>query len=500
MTAELLAQLGGVTAASGLALLVLAVPRAVRLGGLALWVVGMALFVPLLLPEGQGRIAVAGGVALVALACLLAYLFRHVPWALAFLALAAVPARVPVTVGDESATLLIPIYAVVAGAAVALAWSLWRGENGGRELGRASWPAALFILWVGASALWAGEPKEAAVDLFFFVLPFGLLALALARLPWGEVQPGWLARLLVGMAFLFAVVGIAQWATQEIFWNEKVFRSNENSGFFRVNSLFWDPSIYGRFLVLAILATLVILLFARPRPLVTVVTPVVAVIWLGLAFSFSQSSFVALLVALAVLIVLAWGGRGALALGALVVVATVVAFAAPQLEEVRAKFTDPSSRSVNRATRGRFDLISKGIRIAADHPVVGVGIGNFPTAYEERFDPPGRLRTPASHTTPVTIAAETGVVGLALFAWFVAAALVAAFGTWRARASSARVTGLVAGFGIVAIFVHALFYSAFLEDPMAWGFVGLVALAARRAAPAGTEEAPQRVPPATLPA
>jgi O-antigen ligase len=483
MTAELAAQLGAVTAAGGLALLVLAVPRVARLAGLGLWAVGMALFVPLLLPDGQGRLVLVGGLALVVLAGLLAYLFRRVPWALAFLALAAVPARVPVTVGDESATLLIPLYAVVAGAAVALAWSFGQGENGGRELGRASWPAALFILWAGASALWAGEPKESAVDLFFFVLPFGLLALAIARLPWGEVQPGWLARLLVGMAFLFAVVGIGQWATEEVFWNEKVLRGNENSGFFRVNSLFWDPSIYGRFLVLAILATLVILLFARRRPPVAVITPVVAVVWVGLAFSFSQSSFVALLVALAALIVLAWGRRAALALAVLAAAATVVAFTAPQLEQVRDKFTDPSSRSVNRATRGRFDLVSKGIRIAADHPVVGVGIGNFPTAYEERFDPPGRLRTPASHTTPVTVAAETGVVGLALFAWFVVAALFAAFGIWRAGASAARVTGLVAGFGIVAIFVHALFYSAFLEDPMAWGFVGLAALAARSALP-----------------
>ena len=34
-------------------------------------------------------------------------------------------------------------------------------------------------------------------------------------------------------------------------------------------------------------------------------------------------------------------------------------------------------------------------------------------------------------------------------------------------------------FGLTAIFVHALFYSAFLEDPMTWGLIGLAALAAR---------------------
>jgi O-antigen ligase len=481
MTAEILARLGGITAAGGLALLVLATPRVARLSGLGLWAAGLALFIPVLVPAEQGWVVAAGGLALVVAAACLGLLFRRVPWAVAFLALAAVPARVPVSVGDESATLLIPLYVVVAGAAAALGWDLWRGENDGRELGRASWPLALFVLWVGASALWAGEPEEAAVDLFFFVLPFALLALVLARLPWRQRAFGWLAGLLVGMAVLFAAVGIGQWATKDIFWNEKVIRGNENASFFRVNSLFWDPSIYGRFLVVAILAILVLLVFGRRRVPVSGGAAVLVVIWVGLLFSFSQSSFLALLAGLGALVVIAWGGRGALALSVLVVAAAVVALAAPQLEDVRSKLTRPSSNSVNRATRGRFDLASRGIRIAVDHPLLGVGVGNFARAYEERFDPPGRLRIPESHTTPVTVAAETGVVGLGLFAWLVVAALGLGFSGRRADRLSVRLARLVVGLGLGAILVHSFFYAAFLEDPMAWGFIGLAALAARTA-------------------
>jgi hypothetical protein len=37
----------------------------------------------------------------------------------------------------------------------------------------------------------------------------------------------------------------------------------------------------------------------------------------------------------------------------------------------------------------------------------------------------------------------------------------------------------VAGVGLTAIFVHSLFYSAFFEDPMVWGFFGVAAMAAR---------------------
>ena len=479
MTLDLLAQIGGLVAAGGLGLLLLARPRAARLGGLALWALGMALIVPLLVPSGQGRLVAAAGVGVVVIAAAIAFLVRRVPWSLPFLVLAAVPARVPVTVGDESATLLIPLYVIVFGAAAELAWSFWRDEPRSRELGAVSWPVAFFVAWASASAFWADNATEAAINLFFFILPFALLALAVARLPWRDAAPPWLLRLLIGMALLFAVVGIWQWATRDIFWNQKVVRGNENSILFRVNSLFWDPSIYGRFLVLAILSLLVVVVFGCVRTRLPWVALALAVLWVALLFSFSQSSFAALLAGLTLLVLLAWRARGAQALALLVVVAAAVALLAPGLESVRSKLTDPSSQSVNRVTRGRSDLVTRGFRIAADHPVIGVGVGNFTSAYEERFDAPGRLRTPASHTTPVTVLVETGVVGLLLFAWLTVALGAVAFGARRAAHEPIRLTALVTAFGLTAIFVHALFYSAFLEDPMTWGLIGLAALAAR---------------------
>jgi hypothetical protein len=82
----------------------------------------------------------------------------------------------------------------------------------------------------------------------------------------------------------------------------------------------------------------------------------------------------------------------------------------------------------------------------------------------------------ASHNTPVTVAAETGLVGLGLFAWLMVAVLARAF---RRRGQ----TALVAGLGLAAILVHSLFYNAFFEDPMTWALFGLVALTARVPAP-----------------
>ena len=67
------------------------------------------------------------------------------------------------------------------------------------------------------------------------------------------------------MALAFAVIGIYQYATRDVFWNPKVIVGNAYAPFYRVNSVFYDPSVYGRFLVVAILAALVIALYDRDR-------------------------------------------------------------------------------------------------------------------------------------------------------------------------------------------------------------------------------------------
>ncbi len=98
------------------------------------------------------------------------------------------------------------------------------------------------------------------------------------------------------MALVFAVIGVEQYLTRNIYWNPKVKVDNAYapvSWFYRVNSIFYDPSIYGRFLVVAILASLALVLFA-PRPRRLARGGGCRGDDVGLLPSFSQSSFVAL--------------------------------------------------------------------------------------------------------------------------------------------------------------------------------------------------------------
>jgi O-antigen ligase len=324
--------------------------------------------------------------------------------------------------------------------------------------------------------------------LFFYVLPFVVLAVALARLRWSAGRVDLARGLLLGMAVLFAAVGVWQWATHGVFWNDRVIEGNANAAFYRVNSLFWDPSIYGRFLVLAILVALAAVLFGRRAGTRAdlAYTAAMALLWAGLVVSFSQSSFVALAAGIVVAAFVAWRWRALAAVVLAAVVMVPVGFAAPQLGEVRDNLADSSA---TRLTSYRSTLVGVGFDIWRDHPVAGVGLGGFNTAYVREERDPTVPAEGASHTTPVTVAAETGVVGFAFYVWLLGALVVLAFRGADLTTAMGRAR-VVAGICFVVIAVHSLFYSAFFEDPLMWGFAALVVVAARATPPAGATREP----------
>jgi putative inorganic carbon (hco3(-)) transporter len=318
-----------------------------------------------------------------------------------------------------------------------------------------------------------------------------ILALGIARLPWSGSRVRLLYGELAAMAFVFAIVGFYQYQTRDIFQNPKVITGNAYAAFFRVNSVFWDPSVYGRFLVVAIIPTVVLIALGRSLRPAAAGAVFVLIVWFGLLISFSQSSFAALIVAVFAAAVVVWRWKSLLALAAVVVVAGGLTVTQPKLMHALRHHT---SGGLNSATHGRASLIANGIRIAKAHPALGVGLGGFEHAYAKRTH-----RTPkksASHNTPVTVAAEQGAIGFVVFFWLLGALLLAAF-----RRIDHPVYGLLAlssGLGLLAIFVHSLAYNDFFEDPTTWLLIGLIALAAplrvRAPRPARRAETAEPVP------
>ena len=468
-----LARLAGTVGCLGLALLLVATRRELRLAGLVAWAAGAAGLALYLAPEGHtGMLAAAAAVGLV-VAAAGAWLLLRYPWALAFATLACIPIRIPVDVGDEKANLLLPLYGVVASYALALGWQLLRGDERVRELGPIAWPLAAVVAWTGLALLWTDDLRQGAIFLAAFVLPFGLVAVGFARLPFDRRALVALYAALVATALAYAGVGLYQWATREVFWNPKLRVDNAYAPFFRVNSVFWDPSIYGRYLVVAILATLALVLLGVRNRLLAAGIVVITAIWTGLLFSFSQSSFAALIAG-----TLADGrrrlararGRGAGRPGGRARLR--------RLRDAAGAKRAPAgvAAGLNSVTSDRAGLVGNGLRIAADHPVLGVGTGSFKIAYAERTGLKGEEpKKAASHSTPVTVVAETGVLGLVLLSWLGLASLWPAFRA-RGRTAAGR-AALVAALTLGAIAVHSLFYNALFEDPTTWALIGLVAVA-----------------------
>jgi putative inorganic carbon (hco3(-)) transporter len=477
-----MAEIAAPIACLGLAVLLVARTRRNRIAGLGYALVGTVLLIASLTPASAVELAAALVGAVIA-----ARLFKREPWLIAFATLAFIPFRVHFLHHQ----LLVALYAVALGAAALLLWQLVEGDDRSRELGIASWPLALYLGWIGLSVEWTVDLHAAVIDLLAFYIPFTIIALSIARLPWRPSRVRILYGELAAMALVFAAVGFYQYETRSIFQNSKVQISNTYSALFRVNSVFFDPSIYGRFLVIALLPTAVLIVRGRFGRFGFAALAGAAVVWLGLLISFSQSSFAALLVAVLLLSAVVWRWKSLFALAAVLVVAGGIAVTQPKLMHALRHHT---TSGLNGATSGRASLVANGIRIAKAHPALGVGLGGFEHAYSKRTH-----RTPrqsASHNTPVTVAAEGGGVGLVIYFALLGSLLLAAY-----RRIGHRVFGMLAlsaGLGLVAIFVHSLAYNDFFEDPMTWGLIGLIALAAPRRVraprPESVETAEQPVP------
>lgn len=422
-------------------------------------------------PLPAAVVALAGLAALGALALLMA----RRPVVLPLLAIAALPFRIPIQVGGSTSNLLVPLYLVIAAGALAAIVPALRERAGAAPA--TSWTPgwlerllALSVALYGIQATYSSDFDKALQQIAFFIVPFALLFLLLARIEWTPRLLRWCLGVLVGLALVFSGIGYVEYATKHIFLNPKLLASNDLHAYFRTNSVFFDPNIYGRFLVVAMLAVAATMIqTTRARP-VWVGAAVLAALWAGLVLTLSQSSLGALLVGLATLAVLRWGARRVLLpAAAVVLVASAAVLATPHTFGI-------DLHNLNNSSSGRSTLVSGGGRLFEARPVGGYGSGSFEREYarHERRATSSDTTT-ASHTIPITISAEQGIVGLLAYLALLAAALARLLG--RGAGLSPARAAMAAAF--LALLFHTLVYAAFLEDPLTWTLLGVgTALAA----------------------
>ena len=165
---------------------------------------------------------------------------------------------------------------------------------------------------------------------------------------------------------------------------------------------------------------------------------------LSVLVSLSRGGIVALMVALLAAMVIAGRWRGpALAVVAALLVSGLTYFTVVASIAERDRVTNVENST------GRSDLWTVAARMVADHPVQGVGTGNFPVQSRAYLLRPGVIEeddfvllTPkVTHNTYLQVAAELGFVGLLLFLGIILSSLWSMVRAAQVFASRHDVTG-----------------------------------------------------------
>ncbi|MGI9116848.1 MAG: O-antigen ligase family protein [Gaiellales bacterium] len=460
----ILIPIAGVVAALGVALLLATGATPLRVLGAVLAGAGG---VPLVLsrtsqahtlldrPVLLGVGVVAGVVAL----AVLTLVFMRYPWLVPPIAL-VIGLRIPLRNPPSPTDHLVPLYLVLAAGVIALLLRSLRGDSPPNRLGYVGYALAVYVVIAAASLAWTADREATAYAVAAFTLPLGLLAALTGTLsplpPLTKVLP-WL---LIVVAVILAGVAFWQWHAHEVFWNDKLMRTNAYGGFFRTNSLLFDPSLFGRVEALALVTIAGLLALAPPRRSLILAALAAVPIFLGLATSYSQSSLLALSIGVLVIACVVWRWKAVIAIGAIVAIVAIGALATPQGRHL---LHEPAQK----ASSARLGLVQRSINLFEAHPIEGSGLGAFAAATDKRKAAP--------HNVLAGTAAELGIIGalaLLAFLWSVLHAIR------HRRPDADRPTHIILAALFATILAHALFYDNFFADPAMWVIAAMLAAAA----------------------
>lgn len=273
-----------------------------------------------------------------------------------------------------------------------------------RDHGALALTVAFFVAWAFASTLWSPDPVDALASAFRLAQG-ALLLFIVATAIRSVAHVRWLLLSFVGGALLATLIGFFG-----------AYRADSSVNDARLSGGFDDPNELAAVLVPA----LVFLLFffvADRRAIRWLLIPLAAVLALGFLRTDSQAGLVALAVTLIGALVFSGPARGR----AVALVATVVVAGTAYYTLVTAPVAFQTLASSNNVS-GRESLWAVAGDVVADHPLLGVGAGNFSDveqsyAFGSTSLPRIDLVTEGElvHNSYLQVLAELGPVGLAAF-------------------------------------------------------------------------------------
>jgi O-antigen ligase len=291
-----------------------------------------------------------------------------------------------------------------------------------------------FQVWTVGTALWAQDPGVAVSSALRYGQNFVLVFIVYSALR----EPRhyrWLVWAFISAAFVSLVIAFASGPQQTELGKTTLVHSSRLTGRYGAG----DPNYFAALLLPALVFVAFMLVVER-RHVVRLALPVLAAVFIvGLFQTESRGGIIALAATGLLSLFLAgrWRSR-ALVATALVAFVGVTYFGAIASPEARARVTRINAQD----SSGRNDLWRVGLSMAADHPMLGVGAGNF-TLVSPRYAarPPDIVKvdyvvdTPkVTHNTYLNILDELGIPGLALLIVIGGCAFAAASAGLRALA------------------------------------------------------------------
>jgi O-antigen ligase len=274
----------------------------------------------------------------------------------------------------------------------------------------------LFLAWAGLSFFWAEAPMNAAEATYRFALNAVLFLIVYTAIRTQRDAMRVLAAFVIGAAGAM-LYGVAT-GTDPSPYGEAARLAGENQNANELAST----------LVAALALSLGLAFVSRRSPALRTAALAAAVISMsGIVLTVSRSGLVALGVAAIAAIIFAGRWRPkVVALSATVAALAVIYFAAFAPSEARERVT-----TIEGGT-GREDIWKVAWRMVEDHPVRGVGAGNFEVTSIHYVLAPGVLRRDdflvdtqkVAHNAYLGALAELGVVGLALLVALILAVIV----------------------------------------------------------------------------
>ena len=205
-----------------------------------------------------------------------------------------------------------------------------------------------------------------------------------------------------------------------------------------------DPNRFGQILIVLIPLAVYLHRTARSRTSRLWGAGLGLLILAGILITLSRGAFITLVLMAGTMMGLRWirTSRMAVCILLLALAAPAVPFLLDRVSSISnsSKLVGDQpggSRTADGAMRGRMTLMLAALYTFADHPIVGVGPGQFPPFYSQKYGrdpsikfrdlPPGSWR---AHSLYLEIAAETGAIGLVAFFTVVGVILRR---LWRAR-------------------------------------------------------------------